>query len=469
MDLVSWPKSSLALRRSKKATLHQQPFIVNAAVISFIHFIHPYPSKYSFVTMAAGTSSSNVRQRRTNNKKNKAKKPTATETTTQDQPPSQTTEASPDDENASLWSIFRNHWSFPLYVISLLIGIPYGLYLGYHYVLLQKPESVAPVFNLRPAVALSDPRQVLIVGTMSSGTSQVADDLKKHFGLEMGHENSETLWNFVRDGTVSWFHGIRFLDKPSNFTHTTEQLCSGMIPHMGFHPRMFRDDSSCSVREKWSACWKRECTRVLEREWGCAQRDVTEGDEFHAAVQGCISPFQTTLHQVRHPLRTVESMVVKFCIDGIDGKLQPPFVKFANALFGETLGGQDFAELSCIEGTTHYLLEYTKGLMQVDGVRRYQVETTSPCDVLEMAGFLSKETAIYAPHRDRLAKKCYPETSKPAVREPMISTVYKINKGNLELTWADLEGGVHGSKRLKGDTSLVNSLQKLTKDLGYEV
>ena len=49
---------------------------------------------------------------------------------------------------------------------------------------------------------------------MSSGTTQMAHGLTSKLGLEIGHENSETKWSFVRDGTVSWFHGIRFLPRP---------------------------------------------------------------------------------------------------------------------------------------------------------------------------------------------------------------------------------------------------------------
>eukprot|EP00965_Chrysotila_dentata_P155638 5142920-Pleurochrysis_carterae.AAC.2 len=29
--------------------------------------------------------------------------------------------------------------------------------------------------------------------------------------LQVGHEVSDTVWSFSRDGTVSWLHGLRFL------------------------------------------------------------------------------------------------------------------------------------------------------------------------------------------------------------------------------------------------------------------
>ena len=103
----------------------------------------------------------------------------------------------------------------------------------------------------RPAVHLTDPRQVLIVGTISSGTSQVANDLKNKLGLEIGHENAVASWSFVRDGTVSWFHGIRYIPRPgidnnaeNNFVDDRNILEGKLLsiylkipPHMNRQPR----------------------------------------------------------------------------------------------------------------------------------------------------------------------------------------------------------------------------------------
>eukprot|EP00535_Pseudo-nitzschia_heimii_P006283 CAMPEP_0197195038 /NCGR_PEP_ID=MMETSP1423-20130617/30336_1 /TAXON_ID=476441 /ORGANISM="Pseudo-nitzschia heimii, Strain UNC1101" /LENGTH=185 /DNA_ID=CAMNT_0042648573 /DNA_START=176 /DNA_END=730 /DNA_ORIENTATION=+ len=120
----------------------------------------------------------------------------------------------------------------PFIVITLLVVLPHVFYTCYLYVCLQRPELLAwavssltacgldrlglplPIPILRPAFRSVDARQVLVVGTMSSGTTQVAHELRSKIDLEIGHENSETLWSFVRDGTVSWFHGIRFLPRP---------------------------------------------------------------------------------------------------------------------------------------------------------------------------------------------------------------------------------------------------------------
>ena len=61
-------------------------------------------------------------------------------------------------------------------------------------------------------------RQLLVVGTMGSGTTATATGLAA-LGLEVKHESSDTLVNLARDGTVSWFHGVRlFADTPREAT-----------------------------------------------------------------------------------------------------------------------------------------------------------------------------------------------------------------------------------------------------------
>lgn len=55
-----------------------------------------------------------------------------------------------------------------------------------------------------------DEKQVLIVGTMGSGTKQMSRELAR-LGLEVGHEASDSTSQLCRDGTISWVHAIRFL------------------------------------------------------------------------------------------------------------------------------------------------------------------------------------------------------------------------------------------------------------------
>ena len=76
---------------------------------------------------------------------------------------------------------------------------------------------------LRPPVARDAPRPLLIVGSQSSGTVQMAKQLRE-LGLEIGHETSDSQWDFTRDGTVSWLHGLRFLPGTAR-NATSDHLC----------------------------------------------------------------------------------------------------------------------------------------------------------------------------------------------------------------------------------------------------
>lgn len=333
-----------------------------------------------------------------------------------------------------------------------------------------------------PAISLSDPRQVLIVGTISSGTSQVTADWKRMLGLEIGHENSEATWSFVRDGTVSWFHGIRYIPRPgmdtslaykkndkkesgkNTFSSVVNELCREFRPNMGFHPFMFRN-GKCSLRQSWNACWKNECRDVLKREWGCGLRKIksSSGDRDDDA---CDTPFQKVLLQVRHPLRTIESLVAKFCIgDDVEGDVQPAFVTFMNALFPH----HNFSLMSCIEAAGYYVDEYNSALLtaQSQGYlgESFHVEDMTPCAVAELAGFVD-ENALYSSSRDLVINACSDMGNKAV--ELMKSTENSYNKGLLAFDWDDLLGGKHGSRTKEGDLGLQKRIKKLAHKLGYQ-
>ena len=411
-----------------------------------------------------------IRRRRKTAKGSKQKEPSSdnkqTDTTSRGNPSPTTTATTPHDDEPSWKATIKEHWTFPLFCITAIILIPYYLYLSYYFLLLQHPDVVARasfgIWKPRPRVKLKDPRQVLIVGTMSSGTSQTAHDLREKLKLEIGHETADTSWNFVRDGTVSWFHGIRFLDfsaagedaAAANKRHSFLALCTNFTESMGFHPSMYRE-SNCSVREKWSNCWMIECLRVLHEEWGCAVEPS----------RTCVTPFATVLYQTRHPLRTIESLVTKFCRGGLNGTLHDAFVKFGLALFPQ----RDFQGMSCIDAAGYYVLEYSRAMLSasVAGAisNRYKVEEASPCDIAAMAGFDGSD-AIHPPQRQRIQSICA-RPNRNAAKEPMASTAYSVNKGQLKLEWDDLLGGKHGSGRKDGDRGLRDSLQRLGLGLGY--
>jgi hypothetical protein len=448
-----------------------------------------------------------------------------------------TTPAPSQSPLSSLWDRLMEFK--PLIGITLLVMVPYALHNAYLFVYLQRPEWLAVVESslsaygllplvsslikmvwiLRPSFEASDVRQVLVVGTMSSGTTQVAHDLSTTLGLEIGHENSETRWSFVRDGTISWFHGIRFLTRPGIddpsasvdlvlplppanqppnpngdeqetttttivtlegerlFRYLVNLICRELHPNMGFHPFMFRDNGRCSLRQSWGTCWKEECKNLLEQEWGCAL-----GQDPSSSPSSCITPYHKTLHQVRNPLKTVESLVTKFCIGGVDGDLQPSFAIFAKALFPQ----HDFSSLSCIEASGYYIYEYNTAILgatqrgYIDAI--FQVEEATPCKVARLAGFLGDDAndnnidETYQQRiRDNLVDLCSDDTTSAdaaddntsEANQPMVSTKNKYNKGQLSLDWDDLLGGRHGSQKEQGDRDLQQRLKQMATKLGY--
>ena len=367
-------------------------------------------------------------------------------------------EPNDESEEESLWQTFITH---PLIKVIPIVLVPYLLFHAYFFVRLQHPEHLG-VGWLRPAVGLAEERQVLIVGTMSSGIVHVARSLVQNFqGLEVVPEASDASWYFARDGTVSWFHGIRFL-RPPKTLEPVANFCFNYTHRMGFHPTTYRSNSGCSSHSKWDRCWAKECMHLLDREWGCELGSNSNEGEFGGS---CETPFRRTLHQVRHPLRTVESLVTKFCVGGIDGQLDPDFMKFMLPIF-TSLSEQD----SCIEAAVKYVLEYTLAMMDARKkgliVGMYQIETATPCDIVEMAGLTTPNDVVYAPNLEKVTTIC----SQPfhMAKSPMKPNVNeKKKKAKVALEWSDLRGGVHRSTRT--DNDLGDALKALTLQLGYEL
>lgn len=73
---------------------------------------------------------------------------------------------------------------------------------------LSLPSCMWRVFCRR--LQVHEEKQVLILGTMGSGTAQMSRELAR-LGMEVGHEASDSVNEPCRDGTISWAHAIRFL------------------------------------------------------------------------------------------------------------------------------------------------------------------------------------------------------------------------------------------------------------------
>jgi hypothetical protein len=335
---------------------------------------------------------------------------------------------------------------FPVMSSMFTVGLLMGLYKLYLLVMLQYPEMV-PFLKLRPAMRKeSDLRQVLIIGTQGSGTTQVSDELSGKLGLEIAHESSDTTSQYARDGTVSWFHGVRFFDHDMDI----DRLCFDYKPYMGFHPAMY-GPVSCPPGKPPKVCQAVACKQRLMAELGCQKRG------------NCRTPFRKTIRLVRHPLRTIESLVMKFCAgDSLDNvTTAPEFQHYLKSMFP---GSVDWEAQSCVETMALYVLEYSEAVDgKADGV--FQVETSSACDVAELAGFISDP--VYGPSGEKVAEKCADPDGR--ARQVFAKTKNARNTGVISFTWKDLQGGLYGSKKKEGDRHIEEKVRKLTQKLGYDV
>lgn len=93
-------------------------------------------------------------------------------------------------EPETLWETFRSH---PLVMVTPYIAIPYFLWRCVHFVALRRPDILVGLVHLRPAVQMHELRQVLILGSIASGTKQVTEGLSKVLKLEISHESTNSL------------------------------------------------------------------------------------------------------------------------------------------------------------------------------------------------------------------------------------------------------------------------------------
>ena len=362
----------------------------------------------------------------------------------------------PTDSDEPLSEIF---WSHPLIKRGKFFFFPYILWTAHFYLRLKHPEYVstatAGLINLRSAVGVGDPRQVLILASPSSATNQMAKELSSKFGLEIGKETSDSETYFVRDGTVSWFRGIRFLNTPdSDKVKSFIDICQEEQMNMGFHPNSYRIPvNSCSNKKIWDECWQKECMLTLVKEWSCATQNNPKPCEIN---------FEHVIHQVRNPLRTIESLVFNFCEGEMQGEVASSFLVYASALFPH----HNFYENSCIEAAGYFLVEYQTALIEArkrDEIKAfYRIEDSSACDVAKLAGFMNSETALYAPNQVRIAEKCGNSSSNAR-------TVIEEKENSLKLGWKDLHGGMHGSMKKEGDKDLEKKVRVLFHEFGYNV
>ena len=348
--------------------------------------------------------------------------------------------------------------------LTILIGGPYLIWITYLYIHLQSGLLRAPV-------SVNGTRQVLIIGTQSSGTTEMSSSLQA-LGLEVAHESSDTMWSFARDGTVSWLHMLRFMPGLATSDSLTE-LCRSSRRNMGFHVAMFRvPQRGCSYRAEWDACWRNECVELVSDEWGCASRSLINSGTVSTSSASrlskpsrrssyasapnaasssfggaCETPYLRTLLQVRHPLRVAESLSVKFC-ESLDSSPHPHLRSFLRALWP----AHAWDTLGCAATAGWYWVLYNEAMMEahsagtVDGW--YQVERSTPCAVARRAGFMEADTSVDHGAHLRATAACQSASGGGGnVEAETVSAEQapdgkrrknQVNKGRLKLTMADV-------------------------------
>jgi len=355
----------------------------------------------------------------------------------------------------------------PLIRAGKYVALPYLAYIGWFYLQLQHPEYISNMtgglVSLRPAIYRTDtPRQLLVVATPGSGTVQMSAELRNKLSLEMGHESTDAAWEFTRDGTISWIHGMRFLIPPTDDhekIRLVAQICDGdteIFKNMGFHPAMYGPPrNKCSYRNEWDACWKSECYVTLLKEWGCGKN--------------CEINFAKNIHQVRNPMETLESLVAKYCIGGLGGMVAGPFLTYASVLFPS----HDFYNDSCVEATGTFMVMYLEAMVEArlrgDIDDFYRIEMSSACDVAKAAGLLSPNTTVYEPNHIHIKSLCDKENENSPAQKIVEKKLNKVNENQVKLGWQDLRGGIYGSTRKDGDRALEGSVKKMFIALLYDV
>lgn len=364
-------------------------------------------------------------------------------------PTNAATDAKPQDE--TLWQTFSSH---PLVQVAPVILIPYLIYISYYFFTLKRPDIISTatlgLINLRPAVRLHESRQVLVLGSMGSGTLQLASALSQIMRLEITHETSDAENHFARDGTVSNFLGLRYVDKqafpPEASARVISDLCveRGKGSENALQPKNFQP-TTCSEYVKWSTCHSKECLDLISNEWGCGLIE-----------DGCRTHFVKVLHLVQHPLRTIPELMAKVC-PGAAKTVHPAFRQLANVFLDDS--GAD----NCLAPVAWYVIRYNNALLQARKAGRIdamiQYEQVSLCDVVELAGFLDPQLVVYEPNLDKLTKQCNDSGANVNQRLPTLVTKVDEERKLPKYSWEDYQAA--------GGSKLVSALRKLCQELGY--
>jgi len=398
-----------------------------------------------------------ARQRKGGNRKKKSKQQNGHNDASSSETKSNGFLSSESEE--TLWQTFTSH---PLVKVAPIVLIPYVMYVSYFFLVLKRPDLVSELslglVKLRPAVDLHDPRQVLIVGTVDSGTQHVAAALQQVMGLEITHEASEATSYFARDGTVSSFLGIRYAEKNSLSVQRTAKLVSDICIDRGggvnvLMPKFYQP-TECSAYEAWSGCHSKECLNLVQEEWGCGL----------AEDEGCRSHFTHVLHLVQHPLRSIQGLMSKVCPN--DEKTVHAGFRQLATIFYEA-DEDETSSSPCLKGIAGYVLNFNRAMLsarkkgRIDAMLQY--EYSSLCDIANAAGLLDPLTTLYPPNYSKVSHMCESENIGEGDATKPVLALGKHSEEMRELpfyTWENI--------REAGGSALEKALRKLCKELGYD-
>jgi hypothetical protein len=382
-------------------------------------------------------------------------KPTNTKTTT-------TVEVGLPTDETLKETFFKHH----LVRVAPYVVIPYIIYQLIYFLTLRHPEYVSSgtlgLINQRPALKPHDVRQVLILGPEFPENRYVTAGMVSPLKLEIVYEAFDAYNYFCRDGSVSWYQLMRFMDpvvvqsQENNSTLAAwKELCMDRNHAMIklFHPKEY-GMTSCSSYEKWSKCWAKECFNLVTNLWACEKDDTRD----------CPQRFSRILHQVRHPLRTIEALNASVCPNP---QLKDSFMAVVRGFFPE----RDWKSMSCLNAMAWYTVDFHMLLIQareegtIHGM--FQIENTSPCEVAALAGFQDPESSLYAPNVEKTTRLCRNDDvdrgNLDAMSQDLFAKVKTTNKGD------DIPGLTPVSlHELAGDNRLAKDVQNLITLLGYD-
>ena len=311
--------------------------------------------------------------------------------------------------------------------------------------------------------------EVAVLGSMGSGTVATSRRLRA-LGLDVTHETTAGA-----DGVVSWLHALLYL--PPLAGNATDPLCAGSLRN-AWHPQLVfaetrracGEERAATVRggagRRAAACWRDACPRRAPRWRGCA------------AASACPVRFAAKpVVLVRHPLRTVESLVAGFCRGdarfAADSAGEPPNQLKAAA---RLLAGLDEAALgreSCALGFARYWRAYYAALEPLVAAGAALVRAEDDDYACAIVAAVAAR-APPAPRLDRAAAACGSDGAMRLAR----TWVHRL-RGAFEAAGEDGPlrdhenrrngGGVRATWRAIGDADrdLAVDMLRLAKAFGY--